>query len=333
MLTALRASFVFLSILVPGKIFSNSCIKRSTFFYPVVGIVLGIITSYACLLILKLSNAPSLASVLYLILFFFLTRGLHHDGLADTADAWGSCARGSKFRIILKDSRIGSFGTIVLILYFLLSYTALTNIFSSILIEDLIQSPIQNILPKPLLTSTNMFYLLLLAPIWGRIGLLAQPAFDMPYIPTLHANPHQTSNSNTQKNHEIHLNPCKNISKRLTHLSFTPEKIQKLTQLQNLKNKHKHRLNNESKTVVPIPLSANMIHPFQKARFFVWFFAFILGFLLFMPISHLLFILGFSFFIFVGFYALSKREKGYNGDFLGAQCLCFETIVFLSSYI
>jgi adenosylcobinamide-GDP ribazoletransferase len=55
----------------------------------------------------------SLATVLLMIL---VTGGLHEDGLADCADAFGGgWTREDRLRI-LKDSRIGSFGAIALIL-------------------------------------------------------------------------------------------------------------------------------------------------------------------------------------------------------------------------
>ncbi|MCA1743505.1 MAG: adenosylcobinamide-GDP ribazoletransferase, partial [Desulfovibrionales bacterium] len=47
---------------------------------------------------------------------FYVTRGLHWDGWADLWDAWASQARGDKFWQIIKDSRIGAFGVMGLII-------------------------------------------------------------------------------------------------------------------------------------------------------------------------------------------------------------------------
>ena len=46
------------------------------------------------------------------------TRGLHWDGLADLGDACGSGASGARFREILRDSRLGAFGALSLLLIF-----------------------------------------------------------------------------------------------------------------------------------------------------------------------------------------------------------------------
>ncbi len=167
MLSELREAFAFLTILIKGKIVSNTCVKNSVFYYPIVGMTLGLIYLLTSVFLLKFTNSIEIAALSYLILAFFLTRGLHHDGLADLADAWGSGARGDKFRRILKDSHIGSFGVIALILYFMLIYIIICEILDY-------QSKI--------LLSENLI-LLFLAPYWGRIGLLALPAFGKVYIP------------------------------------------------------------------------------------------------------------------------------------------------------
>ncbi len=284
MLAALRAAFAFLTILIPGRIFSNTCMKNSTFFYPLVGIVLGFLLYYVAYFVFQLTHAPGLMASAYLIFSFFLTRGLHHDGLADVADAWGSGFRGAKFREVLKDSRIGSFGTIVLVLYFFLAYTALAHIAEvelSTRTED-IQLSLFSF--QWIINQENIMLLILLAPIWGRIGLIVQPAFDIPYIPPI----------------------------RQDDLSI---------------------LGKDKENSPPSSLSQNMVHTFQRTRCFLWLSIFIAMALFLISPQRLIFILVTSFVIFSGYYLLSKREHGYNGDFLGAQCLCFECVVFLSSYI
>ena len=316
MFAALRASFSFLTLLIPGRIFSNSCMKNSTFFYPVVGAVLGLILFYSSIIILQLTHSVAITSISYLILSFILTRGLHHDGLADIADAWGSGARGIKFREILKDSRIGSFGTIVLILYFFLCYAVITDILSIQLAQEFARNESHTIFFVAFQNNTNVIYLFLLAPIWGRIALIVQPAFDVPYIP----NPNKTQHS-TAQHEEIPQSEIEVVHIKEHVLSHEHQKIKNTTSVENQDN------------ILPISLSQNMTHRFQKPRFFLWLIIFMLFSLIFVSVSRLVFILGASFLVFLAFYFLSKREQGYNGDFLGAQCLCFESIVFLSIYI
>lgn len=62
---------------------------------------------------------PAVTGGLTVGLLAFLTRGLHLDGLADTADALGSGAPAERALEIMKDSRTGAFGVmaVALLLY------------------------------------------------------------------------------------------------------------------------------------------------------------------------------------------------------------------------
>jgi adenosylcobinamide-GDP ribazoletransferase len=62
---------------------------------------------------------PSILSLLVIILYLIITGGLHLDGLADVSDGIFSYRDRDKIFEIMKDSRIGSFGVISLILYFI----------------------------------------------------------------------------------------------------------------------------------------------------------------------------------------------------------------------
>ncbi|HSR53957.1 MAG TPA: adenosylcobinamide-GDP ribazoletransferase [Acidobacteriota bacterium] len=94
---------------------SAASLRWSTGFYPLVGGLVGL----ACAGVLQASlwalpaSAAALAAVTAGIL---LTGALHEDGLADYADALG--ARGGRQRKleIMRDSRIGTFGTLALII-------------------------------------------------------------------------------------------------------------------------------------------------------------------------------------------------------------------------
>ena len=57
---------------------------------------------------------PVLCGAAVAVLLAFLTRGLHLDGLADTADAIGSGAQAEKALSIMKDSRSGALGVLAL---------------------------------------------------------------------------------------------------------------------------------------------------------------------------------------------------------------------------
>ena len=67
-----------------------------------------------------------LAAWLWLALEVYLTRALHWDGLADLTDALGSNQSGPKFWLIIKDSRLGTFGALGLILVLFGQFLAIT---------------------------------------------------------------------------------------------------------------------------------------------------------------------------------------------------------------
>lgn len=77
--------------------------------FPVVGLVLGAVLTAPVALGL-FAGEQWIAAWFVVVADLAATRGLHADGLADVADAWGSMARGERFFEILKDSRVGAFG-------------------------------------------------------------------------------------------------------------------------------------------------------------------------------------------------------------------------------
>lgn len=116
------AALSFLSRLGRPCILTAGSLARGVAWHGVVGLLLGLILlGPACLLCLSSPSAPLwcralLAGWLWLALEVWLTRGLHWDGVADLGDALGSGAVGSKFWQILKDSRLGAFGAMSLLL-------------------------------------------------------------------------------------------------------------------------------------------------------------------------------------------------------------------------
>lgn len=95
---------------------------------PLAGIVIG--------LLLGLANAalngigvPDLArGVLVVACGVLLTGALHEDGLADVADGFGGGANRERKLAIMKDSLLGSYGTLALVASFLLRATAIATL-------------------------------------------------------------------------------------------------------------------------------------------------------------------------------------------------------------
>lgn len=86
-------------------------------YMPVIGLIIGGILYPISYYGEKM--APIVASLLLIVGYLIITGGLHLDGLADVSDGIFSCRDRDRMFEIMKDSRIGSFGVIALILYFM----------------------------------------------------------------------------------------------------------------------------------------------------------------------------------------------------------------------
>ncbi|TXR39120.1 adenosylcobinamide-GDP ribazoletransferase [Ectopseudomonas mendocina] len=99
-------------------------VGRSLLWYPLVGLLLGLLLWGAHLLLGQASAV--LQAAIILALWVGLSGGLHLDGLADTADAWvGGFADRERTLAIMKDPRSGPIAVVVLALLLLLKFAAL----------------------------------------------------------------------------------------------------------------------------------------------------------------------------------------------------------------
>ncbi|MFB9389418.1 adenosylcobinamide-GDP ribazoletransferase [Streptomyces coeruleoprunus] len=96
---------------------------------PLVGLVVGLSAAAAGGLLLLLGAGPLLASVASVAVPAVLTRGLHLDGLADTADGLGSGKPAEDALRIMKQSDIGPFGVITLVFTLLAQVAALHTLY------------------------------------------------------------------------------------------------------------------------------------------------------------------------------------------------------------
>jgi adenosylcobinamide-GDP ribazoletransferase len=94
---------------------------------PLAGLVVGAASAAAGLLLRVLGAGPLLAAVAAVAVPAVLTRGLHLDGLADTADGLGSGKPAADALRIMKRSDIGPFGVITLVLVLAAQVAALAQ--------------------------------------------------------------------------------------------------------------------------------------------------------------------------------------------------------------
>ncbi|MBU9696802.1 adenosylcobinamide-GDP ribazoletransferase [Rhodobacteraceae bacterium HSP-20] len=99
---------------------------RAAWAWPVAGAAVGALAALATSAALMLGLPAATAAAVALVTTALLTGGLHEDGLADTADGlMGGRTRERRLEI-MKDSRIGSYGTLALLLITLIRWSALT---------------------------------------------------------------------------------------------------------------------------------------------------------------------------------------------------------------
>lgn len=98
----------------------------SAWAWPLVGAVLGGIGAALASAALWLGITPGVTAALVLACGALLTGGLHEDGLSDTADGlYGGWTKQRRLEI-MKDSRVGSYGVLALVLVTLARWSALT---------------------------------------------------------------------------------------------------------------------------------------------------------------------------------------------------------------
>ena len=127
--------------------------------YRIVGLIVGFISS-AFAILMFWAGLPAVTSAILAVAFqIILTRGFHLDGLADTADAILSHRDLERKLEILKDSHLGTFGVLAIILAVLLKVS---------LIAD--SASLGRLDPR----------LLLLFPVWGRLTASTVAALSQP---------------------------------------------------------------------------------------------------------------------------------------------------------
>lgn len=97
---------------------------QSLLFYPLVGLLIGLILFGLSILLVKLPII--LVAIIILVIWIWLTGGLHLDGLADTADAWvGGFGDRERTLKIMKDPSCGPIGVLSLVIVCLMKFSAL----------------------------------------------------------------------------------------------------------------------------------------------------------------------------------------------------------------
>ena len=128
--------------LVRQTVWTAEDFGRSTRFFPLVGLVLGICYALAAWLLLYALGMRSLTAALLLILPLRLTGGLHADGFMDTADGVFSGRERARKLEIMKDSRVGAFGVVSFVMLMFVQFALLSDMEPLLLVPALFVMPI-----------------------------------------------------------------------------------------------------------------------------------------------------------------------------------------------
>jgi adenosylcobinamide-GDP ribazoletransferase len=106
--------------------FEPDWLNQSARYFPAVGLLVGCIAALV-LWAASVVFSPAVAVGLSMAVTLLLTGGFHEDGLADTFDALGGAVSRERALTIMKDSRIGSYGALALLVVLGLKAAALAS--------------------------------------------------------------------------------------------------------------------------------------------------------------------------------------------------------------
>ncbi|MFL0267288.1 adenosylcobinamide-GDP ribazoletransferase [Candidatus Clostridium radicumherbarum] len=122
--------------------------KKAAFYLPIIGLIVGGI-EWTAYYILNIFLPANINAVLVFIMSVLITGALHIDGLGDTCDGFYAFKGKDRIIEIMKDSRIGSYACIAIVVDILLKVSSLTYI-------------IEN----------KLGFIIILAPIIGRLSII-----------------------------------------------------------------------------------------------------------------------------------------------------------------
>ncbi|HJS00790.1 MAG TPA: adenosylcobinamide-GDP ribazoletransferase [Flavobacterium sp.] len=102
-------------------------LNKASRYFPLIGWIVGGI-SFGVYCLASFIFSPEIAVVLSMIGSILLTGAFHEDGFADVCDGFGGGWTKEKILLIMKDSAIGAYGAIGLVLLFVLKFQSLVQL-------------------------------------------------------------------------------------------------------------------------------------------------------------------------------------------------------------
>lgn len=110
-------------------------LNKATRYFPLIGWIVGSI-SFLAFYVFSLFLSVETAVILAFIASILTTGAFHEDGFADVCDGFGGGWTKEKILLIMKDSAIGAYGAIGLVLLFLLKFKLLSESIALFQIQD-----------------------------------------------------------------------------------------------------------------------------------------------------------------------------------------------------
>ncbi len=121
------AVMFFTRLPVPSIPFSEQHLNDATRYFPAVGWLVGGAAAVALLLAQEAFSYPC-AVILSVVVTLLMTGAFHEDGLADCFDGLGGGWKREQVLSIMKDSRLGTYGTLALLAVVALKVSALLSL-------------------------------------------------------------------------------------------------------------------------------------------------------------------------------------------------------------
>ena len=135
-------------------ILSNEEFSKGIIYYPIIGLIVGII-NFLIFMLFSLSGNVLVASVFAVLSGIIVTGGFHIDGLADTCDGLYSSRKKERILEIMKDSRVGTNGAIAIVFDILIKVSVIYCLGFDKGIFAVILAPVAGKMATPLLFNSK----------------------------------------------------------------------------------------------------------------------------------------------------------------------------------
>lgn len=106
-------------------------LNKASRYFPLIGWIVGG-TAFGVFSLFNFLMTPEIAVIFSMIASILVTGAFHEDGFADVCDGFGGGWTKEKILLIMKDSAIGAYGAIGVVLLFLLKYQAVFYLVSKV---------------------------------------------------------------------------------------------------------------------------------------------------------------------------------------------------------